>query len=601
MWHNYRIWLVVGYDLLAASTAWIVAWWLRYNLAIPDYSVDLLISSLLFVLAVELVAFKLSGLYRGVWLFASLPDLRRIAVALIFSALLIPVAMLFWRHGVGIPRSVYIINPLILCLLMAGGRLSYRAWKEYRIYGWLRTQGKPVLLMGITDEAISIFKQLERSPDWQVIGIVDNAAELKGREVHGIPVLGRRENLAAIAAHHGVKQVIYADREGGHHERRIAYELCRNAGLEMLVPPKMEDLISGRVQVSPLRQIELEDLLGRDAVNLDNAALHQLIHQQRILITGAGGSIGAELCRQILKFRPAHLICLELSEHALYQIEQEFSAHYPDTRLDFLIADVKDFERVLSLCEHYRPQLVFHAAAYKHVPLMEEKNILQAIKNNAIGTLNIARAAIQSEAQKFVLVSTDKAVNPTNVMGATKRLAELLVQQLQANSTKTALLAVRFGNVLGSNGSVIPKFRQQIAAGGPITVTHPDIIRYFMTIPEAAQLILQAGTMGRGGEIFVLDMGEPVKIADLAKDLIQLSGFDLADIPIIYTGLRPGEKLFEELLANNETTQQTSHPKVRACISQAEWSLTPAELNELINPSLDEKLIREKLMRAIQP
>jgi FlaA1/EpsC-like NDP-sugar epimerase len=346
-------------------------------------------------------------------------------------------------------------------------------------------------------------------------------------------------------------------------ERRHATELAATAGLSVLTVPSLDDLLTGRVAISAIRKVELEDLLGRDRIELDEAGLHRLLEDKTVLVTGAGGSIGSELCRQIARFRPRLLVFVEQSEFALYSIEQEFAGQ----PIACVMGDVKDVARMDAVFAEFRPDVVFHAAAYKHVPLMECANAWEAVKNNVQGTLNVARAALASGAGEFVLISTDKAVNPTNVMGASKRLAEVVCQAVQAQRSATRFVMVRFGNVLGSSGSVIPRFREQIARGGPVTVTHPEIIRYFMLIPEAAQLVLQAGLLAareaEGGRVFVLDMGEPVRIVDLARDMIRLSGFSDDEIKIEFTGLRPGEKLFEELLADGEATLPTPHPKLR--------------------------------------
>jgi FlaA1/EpsC-like NDP-sugar epimerase len=357
--------------------------------------------------------------------------------------------------------------------------------------------------------------------------------------------------------------------EAAHSTRRRAVELWSDGGLSVLTVPSFDDLISGRVTISQIRHVELDDLLGRDPVVLDTAGLQSWISGSVVMVSGAGGSIGAELCRQIARYRPLRIILFELNEFALYSIEQEFNLRFFDVPIVCAIGDVKDSERVNQLLRTYRPSVIFHAAAYKHVPLMESENAWQAILNNVAGTRVVAQAAIAHGVQKFVFISTDKAVNPTNVMGASKRLAEMVCQALQQEA-ETRFVMVRFGNVLGSTGSVIPKFREQIAAGGPITVTHPEITRYFMSIPEAVQLVLQAGLMGEGGEIFVLDMGDPVKIADLARDMIRLSGLSENDIEITYTGLRPGEKLYEELLAADESTLPTPHPKLRIAKARPE-------------------------------
>jgi FlaA1/EpsC-like NDP-sugar epimerase len=363
-------------------------------------------------------------------------------------------------------------------------------------------------------------------------------------------------------------------------ERRQAAEVAAAAGLTVMTMPSYDDLLAGRVSVSSIRRVELEDLLGREAVSLDDAGLSELLGGQDVLVTGAGGSIGSELCRQIARFAPRRLVLLESSEFALYSIDEELGLAFPGLDRRCWAADVRDAERVREVLAAERPAVIFHAAAYKHMPLMEQDNAWQAVRTNALGTLTMAVAARQAGVGRFVLISTDKAVNPTNVMGASKRLAERLCRAVQAEGG-TTFVTVRFGNVLGSNGSVIPKFRDQIARGGPLTVTHPDIVRYFMTIPEAAQLVLQAGLMGQGGEIFVLDMGEPVRILDLARDMIRLSGFSEEDIPIHFTGLRPGEKLYEELLANDEATLATPHPKLR--IARLADALGEAEYAEILS------------------
>ncbi len=350
--------------------------------------------------------------------------------------------------------------------------------------------------------------------------------------------------------------------------RRRAADLAVRAGARVFTVPGVDDIISGRVSVSSIRPLEIDDLLGRETVQIDTEHVHRMLAGQSVLVTGAGGSIGSELCRQLARFEPAKLILFEQSEFALYTLEQWFTVNRPDVALVSLAGDVKDAERVCQVFEMHRPQVIFHAAAYKHVPLMEVGNAWQAVRNNVLGTLCVAECAQRFDAERFVLISTDKAVNPTNVMGASKRLAEMACQALQAAGGRTQFEVVRFGNVLGSAGSVIPKFQAQIARGGPVTVTHPEITRYFMSIPEAAQLVLQAAAMGGGGEIFVLDMGEPVRIVDLARNMIRLSGYSENDIRIEFSGLRPGEKLYEELLADAEQTRETPHPKLRVARSR---------------------------------
>ena len=568
--------LAILHDALAAALAWILAYLLRFNFELPAYYAAELRLTLVLVVPLQVIIFWQFNLYRGIWRYASTTDLRRIFLAVMLSAAVIP--LMFWmlRLGLVIPRSVLIINPLLLILMMGGSRFIYRLWKEQALYGNIKLHGEPVLVLGAGDAAASLAKDMTKSSDWRLVGFLDDDTGKHGLTLHGIKVLGALDELPQWAERLNVTQAIIAMPSGSHQVRRHAIEVCNQAGVKTLTVPSFDDLLSGRVAISQLRAVELDDLLGRDPVTLDDAGLHELLTGKAVLVTGAGGSIGSELCRQIARFKPATLMLFEQSEFALYTIEQELRSTQPDLVCKFLIGDVRDTSRLDEVMDKYRPAVVFHAAAYKHVPLMERHNAWQAVRNNVLGTWCVAQAAQRHGVAKFVLISTDKAVNPTNVMGASKRLAEMVCQGLQQPSPPTPLsegegstrfVMVRFGNVLGSTGSVIPKFREQIAKGGPITVTHPDITRYFMSIPEAAQLVLQAGLMGKGGEIFVLDMGEPVKIVDLAKDLIHLSGLSEGDIRIEFTGLRPGEKLFEELLADSEHTLPTPHPKLR--IAQA--------------------------------
>ena len=561
-----RTLLAMLHDLAAAAFAWSFAYLLRFNFEPPPNFIDEMIRTLIWVTPLQGVIFWRFGLYQGLWRYASVTDLRRIFLAVLMAAALIPLVLWMFRVSAVVPRSVLIINPVLLLLIMGGSRLVYRLWKEQGLYRNIKLHGEPVLVLGAGDAAVSLSKELARSHDWRLVGFLDDELGKRGRVLNGIKVLGAIDELPQWAARLNVAQAIIAMPSGSHLVRRRAIEICNRAGIKTLTVPSFDDLLSGRVAISQLRAVELDDLLGRDPVTLDDAGLHELLTGKAVLVTGAGGSIGSELCRQIARFNPAMLMLFEQSELALYTIEQELRAARPDLVCEFLIGDVRDASRLDELMGKYRPAVVFHAAAYKHVPLMEQHNAWQAVRNNVLGTCCVAQAAQRHGIAKFVLISTDKAVNPTNVMGASKRLAEMVCQGLQ-QSGGTRFVMVRFGNVLGSTGSVIPKFREQIARGGPVTVTHPDITRYFMSIPEAAQLVLQAGLMGKGGEIFVLDMGEPVKIVDLAKDLIHLSGLTEDDIRIEFTGLRPGEKLYEELLADSEHTLPTPHSKLR--IAQA--------------------------------
>ena len=563
---NMRTLLAMLHDLAAAAFAWSFAYLLRFNFEPPPSLVDEMMHTLIWVAPLQGVIFWRFGLYRGLWRYASITDLRRIFLAVLMAAALIPLVLWMFRVSAVVPRSVLVINPVLLLLIMGGSRLVSRLWKEQGLYSNLKLRGEPVLVLGAGDAAISLSKELARSHDWRLAGFLDDDIEKHGRVLNGIKVLGALDELPQWAARLNVVQAIIAMPSGSHLVRRHAIEVCNHAGIKVLTVPSFDDLLSGRVAISHLRAVELDDLLGRDPVTLDDAGLYELLTGKTVLVTGAGGSIGSELCRQIARFKPGALMLFEQSEFALYTIEQELNTTWPDLACEFLIGDVRDAARLDEVMGKCRPAVVFHAAAYKHVPLMEQHNAWQAVRNNVLGTWTVAQVAQRHGVDKFVLISTDKAVNPANVMGASKRLAEMVCQGLQQPGG-TCFVMVRFGNVLGSTGSVIPKFREQIAKGGPISVTHPGITRYFMSIPEAAQLVLQSGLMGKGGEIFVLDMGEPVKIVDLAKDLIHLSGLTEDDIRIEFTGLRPGEKLYEELLADSEHTLPTPHPKLR--IAQA--------------------------------
>lgn len=570
---NMRTTLAVLHDAVAAVLAWNLAYLLRFNFELPHNFVAELQQTLCWVVPLELVIFWRFNLYRGIWRYASTPDLRRIFLAVALSAALIPLMFLMLRLDLVIPRSVLIINPLLLILMMGGSRFVYRLWKEQGLYSGFKLHGEPVLVLGAGDAAASLAKELTKSSAWRLVGFLDDDSDKHGRMLNDVHVLGKLDSLSEWAERLGVTQVIIAMPSSSHQQRKRAMQLCNAAQLKALTVPSFDDLISGKVAVSQLRAIELDDLLGRDPVVLDDAGLHRLLTGKVVMVTGAGGSIGSEMCRQIARFSPAKLVLYESGEFSMYTIEQELKQSFPELNIVCLMGDVRDAARVDEVIQHYRPSALFHAAAYKHVPMMEQNNAWQAIRNNVLGTWTVARAAQQHGVEKFVMISTDKAINPTNVMGASKRLAEMVCQALQPSGPMLFVM-VRFGNVLGSTGSVIPTFRAQIARGGPITVTHPEITRYFMSIPEAAQLVLQAGLMGKGGEIFVLEMGEPVKIVDLAKDLIRLSGFTEDEIKIEFTGLRPGEKLYEELLADSEHTLSTPHPKLRiaqARQADAEW------------------------------
>ncbi|TVT58322.1 MAG: polysaccharide biosynthesis protein [Azoarcus sp. PHD] len=582
--------LVFLFDLLAVVVAWFGGTLLRFNFELPaEYSSKLLLGFVI-LLVIHAVACRRAGLYRGMWIFASLPDLKRVLRAVGISALALVVLLALDRPpGPVIPRSMILLYPMLLLMVMGGGRAAWRMWKEHRIYGDLRATGKPVVVIGAGTGGAMLVRELERSPDWRVVALLDDNPSKWGLELQGHPVVGGIDVLPQVLLDAKAGHVILAMPSAATDALKRAADLAVGAGAHVFTVPGIEDLMSGKVAINVMRPVDIEDLLGRDPVQIDSAHIRDMLRGKTVLITGAGGSIGSELCRQLVRFAPARLVLFDASEFALYNIEQWFRVHSPDTQIVPLAGDVKDAARLNEVFAAWKPQLIFHAAAYKHVPLMEVGNAWQAVRNNVLGTFLVASHAQRYGAERFVLISTDKAVNPTNVMGATKRLAEMVCEALSvqwgqsrlksafngdsgSNDSdpfeRTQIEMVRFGNVLGSTGSVIPKFAEQIARGGPVTVTHPEINRYFMSIPEAAQLVLQAAAMGRGGEVFVLEMGEPVKIVDLARNMIRLSGYTEEEIRIEFTGLRPGEKLYEELLADSELTRETPHPKLRIARSR---------------------------------
>jgi FlaA1/EpsC-like NDP-sugar epimerase len=522
------------------------------------------------VLIITLPMFLNLGLYRAVIRYFEARAFTLVigasfAAAAVFSAvvILLPVS--------GIPLTALIIYAVLSAGYAAMARLLARFL--LRVHAATARTGQPVAIYGAGAAGRQLAQALRLGPEFRPMVFVDDSLALQGRSVMGLPVHSGLD-LAELVRRYKLALVIVAIPSLSPGRRAELLRRLEALNVEVRLVPGMADLIRNELGLSDIREVRPEDLLGRDAIQLDGDALHRLLADRVLMVTGAGGSIGSELCRQIARYKPRQLVLYELSEFALYTLREEFVALFPELQLVCAIGDVKNPARVDVVMQAYRPAVVFHAAAYKHVPMMEEVNAWEALRNNTLGTLVVGKAAIRHGVEKFVLVSTDKAVNPTNVMGASKRLAEMVCQALHQEGV-TRFEMVRFGNVLGSSGSVIPKFRDQIAAGGPITVTHPDIVRYFMSIPEAAQLVLQAACMGQGGEVFVLDMGEPVKIVDLARNMIRLSGFTDAQIPIEFTGLRPGEKLYEELLADSEFTRPTHHPKIRvARVAEptAEWS-----------------------------
>lgn len=569
-------WLQLPIDLILIAIAWWLAFWLRFNLDTPNEFQAMMVNTLPWPLLGFGASLLAWGVYRHIWRYTSVAELTRLVYGVAFAGLLTAAAVLMLRVEF-FPRSVLLLHPM-LALLMLG---AARAGTRLLLTGPAQplSAGKPLLIVGSVQDAANALPALRGARAWSPIGIVSPIAGEQGRTLQGLQVLGLLTELPRIAARTEAAAALVVS-SAGSDARREALMATSESGLPLLTMPRPDEWL--RAESGQPRRIELEDLLGRAPVALDEKGLSDLVAGQTVLITGAGGSIGSELCRQIARFGVARLVCVDVSEYAIYQLEQELREAHPQMQGLYYTANVREADRLLAIAQQHRPAVVFHAAAYKHVPLMESLNEIEALRTNVLGTLNVARVAGQVGAQRFVLISTDKAVNPTNVMGASKRLAEQVLQAVANEFNNTRYVAVRFGNVLGSSGSVVPLFTQQIARGGPVTVTHPDIVRYFMTIPEAAQLVLQAGLMGQTRQIFVLDMGEPVKIVELAKLLIRLSGQTEQDVPISFTGLRPGEKLFEELLANDETTEPTPHPKLRVA-KGADSAVNAAEVVQWIH------------------
>jgi FlaA1/EpsC-like NDP-sugar epimerase len=547
---------LLALDLALGLLAWWGAFWLRFNLEVPPEFALLAQRSSLWCVAGLALGLVVTRVDRQVWTFIGLAELRQLTTGVLLGSVFTAVAVLMLRLP-NFPRSVLLLQPLLALLLLGAARAAWRtvAERRLRILG-----GEPVVIVGSLQDAAGALRALKGSQQWRPVGIVSPIASERGRSLQNVRVLGDVTHLPAVCEAAGVQTALVASPPGSA-ERREALLLAADARITLLTLPRADEWL--QAESTGPRKIVLEDLLGRTPVALDVAGLAELLSGQVVLVTGAGGSIGSELCRQVARFGVGRLVCLDVSEFNIYQLEQELRQAHPQMQGVYYTANVREPERLRAIMRRHQPAVVFHAAAYKHVPLMEQHNEIEALRTNVLGTLHAARAAAEAGARRFVMISTDKAVNPTNVMGASKRLAELLVQAVALQEPGTQFVSVRFGNVLGSSGSVVPLFTGQIARGGPVTVTHPDIVRYFMTIPEAAQLVLQAGWMGRSGQIFVLDMGEPVKIVELARMLIRLSGKTEQEVPISFVGLRPGEKLYEELLASDETTEPTPHAKLR--------------------------------------
>lgn len=553
--------VIILHDLAMTALAWQLAWLARFNFSFPYLNWELSLQLLPVVIVVQGAFFWFFGLYRGLWRFSSLPDLWNIIKVSILGTLAIFLVLFFLLRLEGIPRSIPVLYPLFLVMLLGGPRLIYRLWKDHGFNPGAMTTGQKVLIIGAGRAGETLARDMLRDNYYCPVGFLDDNPALLGTRVHGLSVLGSADQLREIVADFGIQLIVIAIPAATGRQMQRIVEYCEKTSCQIRTLPGLQDLVDGKPGIGDLRDLSIEDLLGREKIDLDWTVIRGSTKGQVVMVSGGGGSIGAELCRQIAKISPALLIILDRSEFNLYRIQTEISGSYPDLDVQAILGDICDKPLLERVLKTWRPAVIYHAAAYKHVPLLEDQ-LREAVRNNIIGTENLAQAAVEYGCKKFILISTDKAVNPVNILGKTKRIAEILCAE-HARISQTGFITVRFGNVLGSDGSVVPLFQNQIRSGGPVTVTHPDMQRYFMTISESCQLILQAGAMGQGGEIFVLDMGQPVRITYLAEQMIRLSGrVPGRDIHIRYTGIRPGEKLHEELFYKEESPANTGHPKI---------------------------------------
>ena len=598
-----RMLVFMAADICAVCLASFLGLFIRFDMnleRIPMEYVEPVLSYLPFYLAATLIVFFLFRMYSTMWSVAGVREAGHIIGACGLASLLQIAGMLMMEMKV--PRSYYVLSFFALCACEGLVRLSYRIFTSIRLPGSIKASDRRVLIAGAGTSGAVILKEMLTSQYAQghVVCFVDDDKNKVGKILNGVPIAGKREDIPGLVEKYKVDEIYIAMPSAPAKDRKEIIEICRETGCRVKILPGIYQLLNGEVSVGKLREVEIEDLLGREPVRVNIDEILDYVHGKVVLVTGGGGSIGSELCRQIARHQPKTLIVFDVYENNAYDLQQELKDKFPKLHLVVLIGSVRNTHRIESVFEKYRPEIVYHAAAHKHVPLMEDSPN-EAIKNNVFGTYKTAKAADKYGAKRFVLISTDKAVNPTNIMGASKRMCEMVIQMMNAKS-KTDFVAVRFGNVLGSNGSVIPLFKKQIEQGGPVTVTHPDIIRYFMTIPEAVSLVLQAGAYAKGGEIFILDMGEPVKILDLAKNLIRLSGYKPGeDIAITFTGLRPGEKLYEELLMDEEGMQDTPNKLIHIgkpiAFDTKEFSEQLDRLYEVAN--LDSEMIRGEVKKIV--
>ncbi|MGH0483249.1 polysaccharide biosynthesis protein [Bacillus mycoides] len=592
MSYRKRLSLLILLDSFIVLTAVYLSYWFIHPNVLNKIPATVIISSITLLCSHHIFA-AMYKLYNKAWEYASIGELKQIFKAITLSILVTAIVQQIINHDIYV--RILAIAWMLHLLLIGGSRFVWRMFRD--TYIAKATGKKRTLIIGAGSAGTMVVRQLQhnKEADLYPIAFVDDDRNKQKLEIYNVPVVGKTNHIQEIVEDNDIEHIIIAIPSLNRNQINEIFEKCRKTKAKTQIVPMLEDLLDGKVSVNEFRDVQVEDLLGREPIQLDDAGIGEKITGKTILVTGAGGSIGSEICRQVMKYKPAKIVLLGHGENSIYNIEMEMRVTYKDAvEITTEIADVQDRHKIFEIMKNHQPYIVYHAAAHKHVPLME-RNPEEAVKNNIFGTKNVAEAADTFKINTFVMVSTDKAVNPTNVMGATKRFAEMLVQHMASVSTGTRFVAVRFGNVLGSRGSVIPLFKKQIQKGGPVTVTHPDMIRYFMTIPEASRLVIQAGTLARGGELFVLDMGDPVKIVDLAKNLITLSGYSVEEIGIEFTGLRPGEKMYEELLNEGEVHPEQIFPKIH--IGKAVL-LDQDILRQFMNDfeEMDKEEIRERLL-----
>lgn len=591
-----------GTSILLHAALWSMAFWaaflLRFDFQIPDVYVPAMWLFLPITVATKVLAFGSVGLFRGLLRYTGTVDLYKIAAST-FAASAVFAAVVLFSAPSALPRSVLVLDGLFALVAVAGARIAFRAvWEIARREG--PVEREDILVIGAGNAAENLVREMHKGlrSRYRIVGLVDDDPLKHKSQIHGVSVLGAMKDLATFAQSAAVRSAVIAIPSATGTEMRMIVKHCQAAGLSVRTIPGLDELIDGRVSLNQIRDVEIEDLLGRDPIELDASRVSSFLSDRSVMVTGAGGSIGSELCRQIARFSPGNLILVERSENALFHAHREMVARFPAVVVTPVLADIRDSMRLSATMERFKPSVVFHAAAHKHVPMVE-MNAPEAVLNNVFGTKNLAELCCKHGVETMVMISTDKAVNPTSVMGATKRVAEMVVHAMNSSSA-TRFVTVRFGNVLGSAGSVVPIFKEQIRKGGPVTVTHPEMVRFFMTIPEASQLVLQAGTMGEEGEIFILDMGEPVRILDLARDLIRLSGLTVGeDIDIEFMGVRPGEKLYEELTFGEEGAERTKHEKILVGrlgeVDEAAFDTQIRRLSEAALDARDPEAVRRAL------